>query len=47
MGYFYGVCVECGEESYVNCNGDDPHFCPHCRSVDTMKEVEDEEYYAE
>jgi hypothetical protein len=42
MSYKPLTCTECGETSDVLCDGDNPHFCPECRSVDTMTEIEEE-----
>jgi len=43
MSYKLMTCTECNESSEVYCDGDNPHFCPECRSVDTMGEFEEEE----
>jgi DNA-directed RNA polymerase subunit RPC12/RpoP len=39
------ICSECGEdvEYHRPSNYDGPTFCPECRSVDTLRDIEDEE----
>lgn len=41
---FFGKCTECDEEVEVNrpYDYDGPDMCPECRSIDTIKEIEDE-----
>lgn len=36
-------CRECGEDSEVPCDGDNPLLCPECLAVDEMYEVEEED----
>lgn len=34
--YMLMFCKECQEESEIYCDGDSPHFCPECQSIDTL-----------
>lgn len=38
------ICSECNEEIEYKrpSNYDGPDFCPECRSVDTLKEIDNE-----
>ena len=40
MRYLLLKCKECSEEVEVACDGDGPLFCPECRSVDELEEIE-------
>ena len=33
-------CAECGDINEIVCDGDNPLWCPSCRSVDCFKEVD-------
>ena len=39
MIYLYGLCKECDNEVEVACDGNNPLFCPLCRSIDTIDEI--------
>jgi len=37
--YYLLRCKECGEIDDIPCDGDNPMFCPDCRSVDCFEEL--------
>lgn len=41
MVNLYLHCNECGSSVEVRCDGDNPVFCPECRTVDNFSEIDD------
>ena len=41
--YVWCSCNECGGENEINFDGDNPAYCPDCRSLDCFTEIEEKE----
>lgn len=41
--YLIMKCKECDSINEIHCDGDNPMFCPDCRSCDTLTDADDEE----
>jgi len=36
-------CIDCQEIVEIQPSADLPHFCPECRSIDTLTEIEEDD----
>lgn len=43
MTFIYLVCNKCNQDEEIKRDGDNPMYCPNCRSIDDFREPTDED----